>query len=50
MIVEDIRGNVLLKKGDIAGARAAYSKGIESSGSEIMKAYPRVPKSWLLYK
>ncbi|MGP1947647.1 MAG: YfgM family protein [Arsenophonus sp. NC-PG7-MAG3] len=38
MIVEDIRGNVLLKKGDIAGARAAYSKGIESSGSEIMKA------------
>ncbi|MGP1956666.1 MAG: YfgM family protein [Arsenophonus sp. NC-PE1-MAG3] len=38
MIVEDIRGNVLLKKGDIAGARAAYSKGIESSRSEIMKA------------
>ncbi|MFP3013429.1 MAG: YfgM family protein [Arsenophonus sp. NC-QC1-MAG3] len=42
MIVEDIRGNVLLKKGDIAGARAAYSKGIESSGSEIMKAILKI--------
>ncbi|MGP1958452.1 MAG: YfgM family protein [Arsenophonus sp. NC-CH8-MAG3] len=37
MIAEDIRGNALLKKGDIAAAHAAYSKGIESSGSEIMK-------------
>ncbi|MFP3029067.1 MAG: YfgM family protein [Arsenophonus sp.] len=37
MILEDIRGNVLLKKGDISGAREAYSKGIRSSGVEIMK-------------
>ncbi|MGP1928489.1 MAG: YfgM family protein [Arsenophonus sp. NC-WZS1-MAG3] len=42
MIVEDIRGNVLVKKGDIAAARAAYSKGIESSGSEIMKAILKI--------
>ncbi|MGP1960102.1 MAG: YfgM family protein [Arsenophonus sp. NC-TX2-MAG3] len=42
MIVEDIRGNILLKKGDISGARAAYSKGIESNGSEIMKAILKI--------
>lgn len=41
-IVEDIRGDVLLKKGDIAGARAAYSKGIESSGAEMMKTILKI--------
>lgn len=42
VIVEDIRGDVLLKKGDIAGARAAYSKGIESSGAEMMKTILKI--------
>ena len=41
-IVEDIRGDGLLKKGDIAGARAAYSKGIESSGAEMMKTILKI--------
>lgn len=41
-IVEDIRGDILLKKGDIAGARAAYSKGIESSGAEMMKTILKI--------
>ncbi|MFS1563079.1 MAG: YfgM family protein [Candidatus Arsenophonus phytopathogenicus] len=41
-IVEDIRGDVLLKKGDVAGARAAYSKGIESSGAEMMKTILKI--------
>ncbi|MFP3019564.1 MAG: YfgM family protein [Arsenophonus sp.] len=36
-IIENIRGDVLLKKGDIVGARRAYLKGIESNGSETMK-------------
>ncbi|MFS1538480.1 MAG: YfgM family protein [Candidatus Phlomobacter fragariae] len=41
-IVEDIRGDVLLKKGDIAGARTAYSKGLESSGAEMMKTILKI--------
>ncbi|WP_063656878.1 YfgM family protein [Candidatus Arsenophonus triatominarum] len=41
-IVEDIRGDVLLKKGDVAGARAAYSEGIESSGAEMMKTILKI--------
>ncbi|MDR5612692.1 MAG: tetratricopeptide repeat protein, partial [Arsenophonus sp.] len=41
-IVEDIRGDILLKKGDVAGARAAYSKGIESSGAEMMKTILKI--------
>ncbi|HGJ5876466.1 MAG TPA: YfgM family protein [Arsenophonus sp.] len=41
-IVEDIRGDGLLKKGDIASARAAYSKGIESSGAEMMKTILKI--------
>ncbi|HGJ5863995.1 MAG TPA: YfgM family protein [Arsenophonus nasoniae] len=41
-IVEDIRGDILLKKGDIASARAAYSKGIESSGADMMKTILKI--------
>jgi len=41
-IVEDIRGDILLKKVDVAGARAAYSKGIESSGAEMMKTILKI--------
>ncbi|MFP3014518.1 MAG: YfgM family protein [Arsenophonus sp.] len=41
-IIEDIRGDLLLKKGDIAGARSAYYKGIESRGSEIMKTILKI--------
>ncbi|MGP1931248.1 MAG: YfgM family protein [Arsenophonus sp. ET-YP4-MAG3] len=37
MIIEDIRGDLLLKKGDINGARLAYFNGIKSSGDEMMK-------------
>ncbi|MGP1952826.1 MAG: YfgM family protein [Arsenophonus sp. ET-KM2-MAG3] len=37
MIIEDIRGDLLLKKGDINGARLAYSNGIKSSGDKMMK-------------
>ncbi|MGP1924736.1 MAG: YfgM family protein [Arsenophonus sp. NEOnobi-MAG3] len=42
MIVEDIRGNILLKKGDITGAREAYFKGIKSTGTEIMKTILKI--------
>lgn len=41
-IIEDIRGDVLLKKGDIAGAHVAYLKGIESSGAEMMKTILKI--------
>ncbi|MBD2809967.1 tetratricopeptide repeat protein [Xenorhabdus sp. Vera] len=34
---EDLRGDILAKKGDIAGARAAYSKGLESEGPQVVK-------------
>ncbi|MDX7990664.1 YfgM family protein [Xenorhabdus littoralis] len=37
IVVEDIRGDILAKKGDIAGARAAYSKGLELNGIQAMK-------------
>ncbi|MDT9587542.1 MAG: tetratricopeptide repeat protein [Candidatus Arsenophonus melophagi] len=36
-ITKNIRGDILLNKGDIDGARFAYSQGIESSGTETMK-------------
>lgn len=47
-IVEYIRGNILLKKGDVAGARAAYSKGLESSGAEMMKTILKIKINSLL--
>ncbi|CDL81150.1 YfgM family protein [Xenorhabdus szentirmaii] len=37
VIVEDIRGDALAKKGDLAGARAAYSKGLGYDGSPRVK-------------
>ncbi|MBI6547475.1 YfgM family protein [Xenorhabdus lircayensis] len=39
---EDIRGDILVKKGDIAGARAAYSKGLESDGPQVMKDFIKI--------
>ncbi|MCC8367305.1 tetratricopeptide repeat protein [Xenorhabdus sp. PB61.4] len=37
VITEDIRGDILAKKGDIAGAREAYSRGLESQGAQALK-------------
>ncbi|MDX7988893.1 tetratricopeptide repeat protein [Xenorhabdus sp. 12] len=42
VVVEDIRGDVLAKKGDIAGARAAYSKGLGAEGPQIMKEFMKI--------
>ncbi|CDM89154.1 YfgM family protein [Xenorhabdus bovienii] len=36
--VENIRGDILTKKGNIAGARAAYSKGLEADGPQPLKS------------
>ncbi|AOM39318.1 YfgM family protein [Xenorhabdus hominickii] len=36
-VSEEIRGDILAKKGDIAGARAAYSKGLDLDGPPAMK-------------
>ncbi|OTA19352.1 membrane protein [Xenorhabdus beddingii] len=41
-IAEDLRGDILAKKGDTAGARAAYSKGLESDGPETMKDFIKI--------
>lgn len=41
-IVETIRGDILLKKGDIIGAHAAYSKGVKSTGTEMMKTILKI--------
>lgn len=38
-VAQDIRGDALLQKGDIAGAREAYSKGISSQGSDTVKSF-----------
>ncbi|PHM46231.1 membrane protein [Xenorhabdus mauleonii] len=40
--VEDIRGDILAKKGDIAGARAAYSNGLGADGPQIMKDFMKI--------
>ncbi|OWO84548.1 hypothetical protein B5C26_05940 [Photorhabdus luminescens] len=37
-VAEDIRGDALLKKGDIAGARAAYTKGLSSDSPQAIKS------------
>ncbi|RAX03205.1 MULTISPECIES: YfgM family protein [unclassified Photorhabdus] len=37
-VAEDIRGDALLKKGDIAGARAAYTKGLSSNSPQAIKS------------
>ncbi|MEK9499334.1 YfgM family protein [Photorhabdus sp. P32] len=37
-VAEDIRGDALLKKGDIAGARAAYTKGLSSDSPQVIKS------------
>ncbi|WP_340615695.1 YfgM family protein [Xenorhabdus entomophaga] len=42
VVAEDIRGDILVKKGDIAGARAAYSKGLESDGPQSMKDFIKI--------
>ncbi|KMJ45552.1 YfgM family protein [Xenorhabdus khoisanae] len=42
VVAEDIRGDILAKKGDIAGARAAYSKGLESDGPQTMKDFIKI--------
>ncbi|XZQ54732.1 MAG: YfgM family protein [Arsenophonus sp.] len=41
-IIENIRGDAFLKKGDIPSARSAYSKGIESNGSEMIKTILKI--------
>ncbi|KLN96808.1 YfgM family protein [Moellerella wisconsensis] len=35
---ENVRGDALLHKGDKAGAKAAYSKGLEADGSQALKS------------
>ncbi|OCQ51329.1 hypothetical protein Ppb6_03557 [Photorhabdus australis subsp. thailandensis] len=37
-VAEDIRGDALLKKGDIAGARAAYTKGLVANSPQAIKS------------
>ncbi|MCW7547466.1 YfgM family protein [Photorhabdus sp. APURE] len=37
-VAEDIRGDALLKKGDITGARAAYTKGLSSDSPQVIKS------------
>ncbi|MGO2335430.1 YfgM family protein [Providencia sp.] len=34
---QDVRGDVLLQKGDKAGAKAAYTQGLESDGSQSLR-------------
>lgn len=41
-MMQDERGDVLLAKGDIKGAREAYSKGIESNASQALAAIMRM--------
>jgi predicted negative regulator of RcsB-dependent stress response len=41
-MAQDVRGDTLLGKGDIIGARAAYSKGIESNASHALQALLRI--------
>lgn len=35
---QDVRGDALLHKGDNAGAKAAYTQGLESEGSQSLKS------------
>ncbi|MBD2784989.1 tetratricopeptide repeat protein [Xenorhabdus sp. DI] len=42
VMVEDIRGDILAKKGDIAGARAAYSTGLGLDGPQEMKNFMKI--------
>ncbi|NRN28723.1 tetratricopeptide repeat protein [Photorhabdus heterorhabditis] len=37
-VAEDIRGDALVKKGDLAGARAAYTKGLGSDSPQAIKS------------
>ncbi|MFC0225071.1 YfgM family protein [Serratia aquatilis] len=41
-MMQDVRGDVLLAKGDVKGAREAYSKGIESNTSQALAAMMRM--------
>ncbi|CNF18118.1 YfgM family protein [Yersinia similis] len=41
-MAQDVRGDALLSKGDTAGARAAYSKAIESNASQALQALLRM--------
>ncbi|WON75871.1 YfgM family protein [Serratia sp. UGAL515B_01] len=41
-MLQDVRGDVLLAKGDVKGAREAYSKGIESNNSQALTAVMRM--------
>ncbi|MCW6624654.1 YfgM family protein [Yersinia ruckeri] len=41
-MAQDIRGDALLSKGDVAGARAAYTKGIESNASQALQSLLRM--------
>ncbi|KFK96775.1 MULTISPECIES: YfgM family protein [unclassified Serratia (in: enterobacteria)] len=41
-MAQDVRGDVLLAKGDIKGAREAYSKGIESNPSQALAGLMRM--------
>ncbi|EKT55712.1 YfgM family protein [Providencia sneebia] len=34
---QDVRGDALLHKGDLAGAKAAYTQGLESEGSQTLR-------------
>ncbi|WP_340621099.1 YfgM family protein [Xenorhabdus siamensis] len=38
LIAEDIRGDILAKKGNIKGAREAYSNGLNAQGSQVLKS------------
>ncbi|MBC8945858.1 MULTISPECIES: YfgM family protein [Xenorhabdus] len=38
LIAEDIRGDILVKKGNIKGAREAYSNGLSAQGSQALKS------------
>ncbi len=39
---DDVRGDILLNKGDLKGAKEAYSKGIESNATEALQALLRM--------
>ncbi|CAI0706702.1 YfgM family protein [Serratia ficaria] len=41
-MTQDVRGDVLLAKGDAKGAREAYSKGIESNASQALQVLLRM--------
>nr|WP_301286157.1 YfgM family protein [Serratia nevei] len=41
-MMQDVRGDVLVAKGDAKGAREAYSKGIESNASQALQVLLRM--------